>query len=304
MASFAYRLATEADLPECERLWREGLNGYLGRFGFPEMPLENPSLRRLHAHTLATDPSRFCVGGRTDGPLEGFGSAVQRGSVWFLSMLFVSPAAQGRGLGRGLLERLLPDPGSDSVLATATDSAQPISNALYASLGIIPRMPLFNLVGRPAQGFEPEPLPAGSTSRPFGEAGSDREDLEIAELDREILGYAHPEDHAYIRRESRLGFAYRDAAGRLQGYGYASPAGRVGPIAVRQPELLGPILGHVLTAVIPRGASSVWLPGSADGAVLAALRSGLRIEGFPTLVCWSRPFADFGRYVPISPGLV
>lgn len=304
MPPFAYRLATEADLPDCERLWREGLNGYLGQFGFPDVPLENPSLRRLHAHTLATDPSRFWVGGLAGGQLDGFGSAVQRGAVWFLSMLFVTPAAQGRGLGRGLLDRLLPDPARNSVLATATDTAQPISNALYASLGIIPRMPLFNLVGRPAEGFEPEPLAAGITSRPFGEAGSDREDLEIAELDREILGYGHPEDHAYIRRESRMGFAYRDEAGRLQGYGYASPAGRVGPIAARRAELLGPILGHVLTAVIPRGASSVWLPGLADAAVGAGLRSGLRIEGFPTLVCWSHPFADFGRYVPISPGLL
>lgn len=308
MATFAYRLATESDLPECERLWREGLNGYLGRLGFPDVPLDNPSLRRLHAHALMTDPGRFWVSGRAEGlaggKLDGFGSAVERGPVWFLSMLFVTPAAQGRGLGRGLLERMLPEPASDPVLATSTDSAQPISNGLYASLGIVPRVPIFNLVGRPAEGFEPEPLPAGITGRPFGELAAEPTGAEIDGLDLEILGYAHPEDHAYIRRESRLGFGYRDGAGRLQGYGYASPAGRVGPIAVRRAALLGPILGHLLTAVIPRGASSVWLPGSADGAVIGALRAGLRIEGFPTLLCWSRPFADFSRYVPISPGLL
>jgi hypothetical protein len=34
------------------------------------------------------------------------------------------------------------------------------------------------------------------------------------------------------------------------------------------------------------------------------LRAGLRIEGFPFLACWSRPFADFGRYLPTSPGLL
>jgi len=56
--------------------------------------------------------------------------------------------------------------------------------------------------------------------------------------------------------------------------------------------------------VEPRGASSVWLPGDAGEAIGAAIASGLRIEGFPILAGWSRPFADFTRYVPTSPGLI
>ena len=44
---------------------------------------------------------------------------------------------------------MLPLPLDGRVLATCTDSAQPISNGLYATVGIVPRMPLFNLVGRP-----------------------------------------------------------------------------------------------------------------------------------------------------------
>jgi hypothetical protein len=34
------------------------------------------------------------------------------------------------------------------------------------------------------------------------------------------------------------------------------------------------------------------------------LRAGFRIDGFPVLLCWDRPFAQFDRYVPISPGLL
>jgi hypothetical protein len=30
------------------------------------------------------------------------------------------------------------------------------------------------------------------------------------------------------------------------------------------------------------------------------LEAGLRLEDFPALVCWDRPFADFERYVPIT----
>ena len=103
----SFRPATEADLLACEDVWRAGLDGYLGPLGFPDMPAENPGLRRLHAHTLATDPARFWVA--TEGErVVGFGSAVLRGPAWFLSMLFVYPELQGRGIGREILGRILP----------------------------------------------------------------------------------------------------------------------------------------------------------------------------------------------------
>ena len=54
----------------------------------------------------------------------------------------------------------------------------------------------------------------------------------------------------------------------------------------------------------PRGAFAIWLPGTADRAVTGALRAGFRLEPFPVLLCWDRPFADLTRYVPISPGLL
>jgi hypothetical protein len=38
--------------------------------------------------------------------------------------------------------------------------------------------------------------------------------------------------------------------------------------------------------------------------VTALLEAGLRLEGFPVLLCWDRPFADLARYLPISPGLL
>ena len=312
-AGIRYRPATVADLPDCERVWREGLDGYLGRLGFPDVALENPGLRRLHAHTLATDPDRFWVATEGDGNVVGFGSAVERGPVWFLSMLFVSPNIQARGLGRALLDRLLPAPGGPSILATATDSAQPISNGLYASLGIAPRVPVFNLVGRPDQGVGLPPLPSAIQATPLGganrEANADADAdanlaAELDALDLSVLGFAHPEDHAFVRADSRTGFAYREGDGRLAGYGYASEAGRVGPVAVRDPDLLAPVLAHVLATVVPRGASSVWLPGTAGAALAATIGAGLRIEGFPVLLCWSQPFADLARYIPISPGLL
>jgi GNAT superfamily N-acetyltransferase len=314
LEGLTFRLANEADLPDCGRLHRIAIDDYTMRMGFPPSPPENPGLLRLHAHTLATDPPRFQVAERAgrDGSVTvvAFGSAVERGPFWFLSMLFVDPAEQARGLGRELLQRILPPEAARAgmQLATCTDSAQPISNGLYATFGMVPRMPFLNLLGRPREGWTPPPLPAGVTAERAEPAADGRlaaaDQAELDALDLELNGWSHPQDHAFDLRERPWLFRYRDAGGRLLGYGYTSEVGRTGPVAVREEALLLPVLAHLLTAVIPRGASSVWLGGHASEPVAALIRAGLRLEGFPILACWSAPYADFTRYVPTSPGLI
>lgn len=310
----AFRPAGPADLPACEDIWRDSLNDYLLPLGQMEIPPDNAALRLLHAHALATDPERFWVATlpvAADPAAEeviAFASALQRGPVWFLSMLFVRPGRQLGGIGRTLIERTLPAGGDADTLAVATDPAQPISNGLYASFGMIPRLPMFNLVGRPERPEALAGLPDGVHGARFAAtapAERDRElEDELATLDREVLGFAHPEDHAFLRRQGRTGFGYRDDAGRLLGYGYTSEVGRIGPIAVREAALQAAIAADLLAAVPPRGASAIWVPGDADATMRTLLAAGLRMEGFPVLLGWSRPFADFARYLPIGPGLL
>ncbi len=306
------RPATEADLLACEDVWRTGLNDYLLPLGQHEIPPDHPSLRQLHAHLLETDPTRFWVVTRRDesgdGRVVAFAAATLRETVWFLSMLFVLPDAQRSGIGRALLDAVLPAPGEAGVLAVTTDSAQPVSNGLYASYGMAPRLPMFNLVGRPWRQAALVPLPDGITAESFDPSAPAERDHaledEVAALDREVVGFAHPMDHGYLRAVGRVGVAYRNGSGSLLGYGYTSEAGRLGPVAVRDADLLAPVVIHLLDAVLPRGASAIWVPGAAGPTLEMLIRSGLRIEGFPALLCWTKPFADFARYVPISPGLI
>ncbi|MEO8272782.1 MAG: GNAT family N-acetyltransferase [Chloroflexota bacterium] len=304
------RRATEADLLECHRVWRDAIIAYTSPLGETPLPEDNPGVRRLHAHMLGTDPGRFLVAEQTnqagESHIMAFGAAVDRGPLWFLSMLFVEPGEQARGLGRALLERMLPLPMEGRILATCTDSAQPISNGLYSTLGIVPRLPMFMLVGRPRPGFEWPVLPDGiAAERVAGpEAARWREGAELSAFDTAIAGFSHPEDHRFIQDEPRHLFTFRGGDGALLGYGYAGDIGRLGPIAVADRALLTPVLGHLLRAIEPRGASAVWLPGASDDSIATAIRAGMRIEGFPILTGWTRPFADFTRYVPISPGLM
>ena len=296
-------------------------------------PLPSPYLDPLIAHQrhlLATDPERFLVAVRpaTDGATFGatdghdqvvaFGIAAQREHVWFLSQLYVLPHEQGRGIGRALLTQIMPSLPAESaanstdqrhgILAMCTDSAQPASNGLYARFGIVPRAPVFNLVGTPNPA-DLSRLPAGVAAFPFGPPGSsgstDSAAIQaIDAIDRQVLGYAHQADHTFLRTSGRTGFVYRTDDNEPVGYGYSSEAGRFGPVALLDDTLTAPVLGHLMTVIRPRGATSAWVPGANDRAMVALLRAGLRIEGFPALLCWSRPFARFESYLPASLALL
>jgi GNAT superfamily N-acetyltransferase len=313
----SYRPVRVDELAACAEVWRDGINDYTRRLNQPDVPPETASLLRLYAHLQSTDPERFVVAtmpatepGGVDR-IVAFAAALMRERLWFLSMLFVRPGLQGAGLGRALLARVAPRDGEASFRATATDSAQPISNALYASAGIVPRIPLLNLIGLPQHPDAFGSLPSGIVPRAFadladgpGGEGHRRLAEAVDTLDREVLGVAHPADHRFLRQESRTGWLYHGPDGTAVAYGYATEAGRIGPVAVRDPELLAPILGHLSNAVTPRGAFALWLPGTADRAVVPALQAGFRLDQFPVLLCWDRPFADLTRYLPISPGLL
>lgn len=339
----SYRPPRPSELGDCALVWYSAVDDYMARLGRPlSSPYLDPLLALLR-HLLATDPGNFLVAvrpvpagiGHTGEEIVGFGIAAQREHVWFLSQLYVLPEHQGQGVGRALLTQILPsldmavdmavDPASPEaagetasadrmtsagaaaqddrrpgVLATCTDSAQPVSNALYARFGIVPRLPVFNLVGTPNPAALSR-LPAGVEAVPFGKTDPS---AAIDAVDRTILGYAHAVDHAHLRAMGRTGFVYRSDDGDLLGYGYSSEAGRFGPVALLDETLTAPVLGHLMTVIRPRGATTVWVPGANDRAMVALLRAGLRVEGFPALICWSRPFGSFERYLPGSLALL
>ena len=313
-----FRPARPEELPACAAIWRVAINDYIGRLAQPEIPDDLANLTGLYVHLQATDPERFVVATRPDtgAPggerIVGFAAAVIRGRLWFLSMLFILPEEQGMGLGRELLARVLPPADAGLSLGTATDSAQPISNALYSTYGIVPRVPLLHLIGDVrVPGALPD-LPPGVTATPFeaiaagppGGAGHRELAETIGRLDLAVAGFEHPEDHRFLRIGGRRGFLYRDAAGTATGYGYTSEIGRVGPVAALDAAHVAPILGHLLRAVQPRGAFAIWVAGTAGDAVSMLLGAGLRLEPFPILLCWDRPVSDLARYLPISPGLL
>jgi GNAT superfamily N-acetyltransferase len=323
-----YRPGRSEDLDACTRIWKAAIEDYQARLNQPGMPDDLGPLRRLLAHLLGTDPDRYWVAVNTDDEVIGFSSASVRDGLWFLAMLFVHPRVQAGGIGAALMDRAQAgsdvDPGGPAVpgpdtpfdtgihtWGMCTDAAQPISNALYARRGMVPRIPIWRLFGEVRRWSALPQLPATLEAVPFENAAGTEPDGErrlqaaLDDLDRAVIGSTHWADHRFLRRDGRAGFLVRDrGSGTPLGYVYGSGVGRMGPLLAVDAALHPALIGVAVRETPALGPVALWVPGTADVATRALLDAGLRFDGFPGLVCWSRPDHPFERYLPISLALV
>ena len=279
-----FRLIEPADLEACADVFYAADDDLMARVGLPIMPRNPIALLRLFGHIQATSPERAWLA-EHDGRVVGFGMSAQRDQLVFLSFLFVDPAEQSKGLGRALLERSM---AGAKQAAVCIFSVQPISAALYAMYGMVPRVPMYTLTGRVKK---PLPgLPAGLSVGP----------LEVAAatvLDRAVTGFAREQDHAaWLGWERRLFGLFE--AGRPVGYGYAQSSGRMGPVVVERPELVLPFVGELMRQVETLEDWMVNVPGPAAEAFAALLNAGMRLDGPPVIFCASDDSIDHSRYLP------
>jgi hypothetical protein len=242
-------------------------------------------------------------------------------------MLFVDPRFQADGVGQALLDRAQaardvdpggpavpsPDDPLDSGIHTwgmCTDAVQPISNGMYARRGMVPRIPIWRMFGEVRRWSAVPMLPVGLSAVPFeaverdGPDGPRRLAAMLDELDREVLASTRQIDHAFFRRDGRIGFVVREKRGRVLGYTYGSGIGRLGPVLALDPSLQPALLGTAIREAPALGPVAAWVPGTAVEALRALLDAGLRIDGIPGVICWSRADHPFDRYLPSSLAIV
>ena len=327
-----YRPMRAGDVPTCARVLKAAIDDYSGKLNQPAIPADLGPVERIIAHVLATDPERAWVGVADDCVDGGervlaFANAYVRGGTWYLAALMVHPSVQAAHVGSALMDRaqagfepapgvVIPSP--DAPLATgitswgmSTDALQPISNALYAKRGIIARVPAWRMGGEVRRWSAFPRLPAGLRLVPFeavagdGPTGAARLEAMVAELDQEVLGFAHPQDHGWMAREGRVGFLAVDRGdGRAVGYAYGSGTGRVGPVAATDPALHPSLIGVAIRETPVLGPVATWVLGSSDEAMRALLDAGLRYDGPPGLFCWSHDRHPFRRYLPAAMAII
>src|SRR5262245_64178046 len=127
------RTAVAADIPQIYDIW------YANEVGDdPNPPPRGPPA--VIAHELATGE---IVVAEQEGRLVGFASVIVRGAVAFLAECFVRAEARSGGVGRQLVQELLPRAGLTSCTLSSTD---PRALALYIRAGMRPRWPNFCLL--------------------------------------------------------------------------------------------------------------------------------------------------------------
>jgi len=188
-----------------------------------------------------------------DGTILAFAGAITRGSVTFLTDLFVRPQTQSAGLGKALLQYVLPREQSIHCTMSSTD---PRAQALYIRYGMQPVFPHFNLrwQGRAHE----EPFPA-DIEVVEGQVG----DPALLEWDAQVSGRARPIDHAFwIEQQHSIPLWFR-RRGVIVGYAYVrlveetllSPRRWiVGPVGVSTPE-------HAVQCVL---AAAAWVQRRAE----------------------------------------
>ena len=283
------RAAVAADIPQIYDIW------YANEVGIaPDPPPRG--VPAVIEHELTTGE---IVVAEQAGRLVGFASVIVRGAVTFLAECFVRAEARSGGVGRQLVQQLLPRAGLTSCTLSSTD---PRALALYIRAGMRPQWPNFCLQAEAARlnhltdsGIEVVEVLAG--------------DPALVEWDTQIAGRCRPEDHAYWLGPTRARPLWFRRDGARIGYGYAQ-AYSLEELWHPDAITLGPIGAHnpadaqACTLAAARWASQhseivrITVPGP-HAALPALLEAGFQITYVETFVSTSdEPFADMRCYIP------
>ena len=127
-----FRPAAVEDLSDIHKVW------------WAADPFDAFSFNPWFGHVLRTGSMMVAM---AEGRLIGFAGVRRVGQTTVLSDCFVAPEHQARGVGRGLLSRLLPSEGPVMTLA----SQDPKARALYSRFGMIPQWDCHYVEGHPAR---------------------------------------------------------------------------------------------------------------------------------------------------------
>lgn len=297
-----YRLAKEGDIPNMSTVFAEAHDDLYRKRGFFETPTNLVPANPLLDFLIRKVPHAVWVA-EEEGEVVGFTGSFVRGSLWFLSYLFVAPAFQGQGIGRSLLERTLVSWKDTQITnrATITLAFNPASQSLFMECGMYPREPAYFAEGSSSTIMESWP-PAHELD--FEALTSLRDGSEILRhLDELVLGFSLDWHHEFFFETRARCYIFKDK-GNLVGYAYVRPSGGVGPIVVNSSRFTRPVLQTALGLSAGQEVEKVWyyMPGSNVYAVELALKYKMRLD--PYLFMSAKPFGKWENYIFHRPGLM
>jgi GNAT superfamily N-acetyltransferase len=283
-----FRRRETADMPGAYRVFRRTWFDYLHRIGLLDgataqnPPVEESWLKqRAQMEHLAATAAEDWVAEARDGRIVGWAQSVERDGLLELTLFFVDPSVQSRGIGRALLERAFPLGRGHSRAIVA--SQDPRALALYLQFGVGFATTSAYFRGRP----EPSEITTDLAIERV-EAGTEpAAEAAIVALERELLGHGRIEDTRFLLGDRPAWLARR--GGHVVGMAFG--ATRDAPARAKGRET-GPI-GALDPADVPALIATV----ENDAAA-----SGIELLGFTVPMVNSTAMAHvLGRRFQIDP---
>jgi GNAT superfamily N-acetyltransferase len=254
---------TIADIDAAERLWDDAFRTMRARYGLPPI-VRTPDvvafLTARFVYLLDVDPGGAFVA-TIDEEVAGLALGVVRDDLYVLAQFAVTPRAQGKGLGRALLDAALAYGGGRRAMILC--SRDPAAMRRYAAAGfeLRPAFAAYGPVRRDAL--------AGGASRV--RPGDERDLALAAAVDLEVRGATHGADIAHSLEHDADLLVHDDG-------GYALVGARPMLLAARSPEIAASLLRAALLHLPPDAPGDMsWITGEQQWAIRVALDAGLEL---------------------------
>ncbi len=258
-----------------------------------------PADCRSYVRFLMTIDPLGGVVAEEDGAVVGMAWVHPRGPVATVGPVAVAPHAQGRGIGRRLLEACVEraGPGVPQV-RLVQEGFNPVSLGLYLRAGFRVVAPLVELERPGGAPVAAAPPPVGLVLRPAVPADRNR----LIARDGRAFGAQRPGNiDVYLRRGRAL---VAERGGTLAGYALGIDLGRqahLGSAAADDADVLQLLVGHVAAALSTHGAAvRTLLPASDRRLVDALLGVGFRVFRACFYMVRGGGTAPPANYVPMN----
>lgn len=299
-----FRPTSPDDLPAAYRVFRRSLFDYLHRIGLvdaataadPPIGSGWASQQGWMRHLSATAAEDW-VAEEPDGSIVGWAQSVERDGLLELTLFFVDPAAQTRGIGRGLLERAFPMGRGSARTIVATQDARALR--LYLGAGVHYVTTSVDFIGRPSPITVATDL---TIERADATAPADVEAL--LRVEQAVLGHRREVDLHFLLAERPAWIARRD--GHVVGSAFGAAVTNTGPIAALDPADLPALLATVEDEAATRGLEEFGftIPLANHVATAYALERRLAIDPFYTLILASDERMQLDRWVHTQPAFI
>jgi GNAT superfamily N-acetyltransferase len=166
--SVALRPITGSDADDCARIIYHAFKALAGRHGFPP---DFPSIEAATqlARSFIAHPAIYGVAAELKGQLLGSNFLMEGDPIRAIGPITVDPAAQGRGIGRQLMQAVIERARDAIGIRLVQDAFNTRSMSLYASLGFEVKEPLLLMQGtprtKPDSSFVVRPLETGDVEQ-------------------------------------------------------------------------------------------------------------------------------------------